>query len=79
MINYLLKLFLVHFWDIRKHKKEFRCYDIKNDKLYVSRNVTFLENISGFEEHKTHEDNVNYSFLFELLSRNEDFFLVMMK
>jgi hypothetical protein len=53
-------------------QKGFRCYDIRNEKLYVSRNVSFLKNLSGFESLKSHNENMDYSFLFELLAENDD-------
>jgi hypothetical protein len=53
-------------------QKGFRCYDLRDDKLYVSRNVTFLENESGFEKNTSPQENFDYSFLFDLLSSNDD-------
>jgi hypothetical protein len=53
-------------------QKGFRCYDVKSDKLYVSRNVSFLENLSGFERCDPHNENVDYSFLFDLLNKDDD-------
>ena len=44
-------------------QKGFRCYDLRDDKLYVSRNVTFLENESGFEKNVSQQENFDYSFL----------------
>ena len=72
MINSHQKPFHMRFSWIFRNTKGFQCYDIKNDKLYVSRNVTFLENDSGFEKCEPREENMDYSFLFDLLSRNDD-------
>jgi hypothetical protein len=53
-------------------QKGFKCYDIKNDKLLVSRNVNFVENESGFEGNTSQDINFDYSFLFKLLSNDEN-------
>ena len=41
---------------------------MKNDKLYVSRNVTFLKREKRFDVQKSKED-LGYAFLFDLLPK----------
>jgi transposase InsO family protein len=53
-----------------ENQKGYRCYDMERNKLYVSRNVTFLENEDGFSKEKIQE-NYDYSFLFYLINEHD--------
>ena len=53
------------------NQKGYRCFDPKNNKLYVSRNVSFLENESFFENKNSTEID-EYSFLLDLVPKDSE-------
>ena len=49
-----------------ENQKGYRCFDYKNNKLYVSKDVTFLEDENGFEI-LDKQNEIEYMFLNDLL------------
>jgi transposase InsO family protein len=63
---------LCAFLGYAENQKGYRCFDFKNNKLYVSRNVSFLEKESFFDFRKL-KDVTEYSFLLDLTSTSDEY------